>query len=108
MDVNQKLLLGSSIDDPDMDGLRHDLCEYRLPDTYCVIVYTVSASLEIYSTRMIHYNPGVLRPKDLIVGLAASKEEAYSLILEVMDQIYALGKYQNLPQFMEEQLGVMS
>ena len=106
MDVSQKLLIGSSIDDPDLEGLRHDLCEFRLPDSYYVIIYTRSASLEIYSLRMIHYNPGVLRPDDLVVGLAASKEEAYSLILEVMDQIYALGRYQNLLHFMEEQLGV--
>ncbi|MCD7862176.1 MAG: hypothetical protein LUG61_01365 [Lachnospiraceae bacterium] len=106
MDVSQKLLLGGSIDDPDLDGLRNDLCECRLPDSYYVIVYTVSASLEIYSFRMIHYNPGVLRTGDLIVGLAASKEEAYGLILEVMDQIYALAKYRDLKQFMEEQLGV--
>ncbi len=106
MDVSQKLLYGSSICDSDLDGLRNDLCERRLPDSYYVLVYTVSASLEIYSFRMIRYNSGILRPGDLIVGLAASKEEAYSLILEIMDQIYALGKYRNLQHFMEEQLGV--
>ncbi|MCD8069050.1 MAG: hypothetical protein LUE87_09220, partial [Lachnospiraceae bacterium] len=61
---------------------------------------------EIYSWRMLHYNPRLLREDDCVVGIAASREEAYNLVMEVMDQIYALGRYESLAQFMEAQSGV--
>ncbi len=106
MRINQKLLFGSSIDDPDLDGLRNDLVMGRLPDRYFCLVYTVSSTLEIYSWRMLHYNPHLLREGDCVVGVATSREEAYDLVVEVMDQIYALERYESLAQFMEAQLGV--
>ncbi|MCD7806756.1 MAG: hypothetical protein LUH19_05365 [Lachnospiraceae bacterium] len=105
MRISQKLLLGSTIDDFDLDGLRNDLRMGRLPDKYYCLVYTGS-TLEIYSWRMLHYNPRVLREGDCAVGIAGSRTEAYELVLEVMDQIYALRKYEGLPHFMEAQLGV--
>ncbi|MCD8379471.1 MAG: hypothetical protein LUC95_03900 [Lachnospiraceae bacterium] len=106
MRISPKLLLGSSIDDPDTEGLKNDMQNGRLPFSSYVLVYSAVHTLEIYSFRMLHYNPDVLKNEDCAVGLASSKEEAYSLVLEVMDQIYALGKYKDLPHFMEEQLGV--
>ncbi|MCD8325988.1 MAG: hypothetical protein LUC90_04695 [Lachnospiraceae bacterium] len=105
MRISQKLLTGSSIDDFDPDGLRNDLIMNRIPDKYYCLVYSGS-TIEIYSWRMLHYNPRVLREEDCVVGVAASRSEAYDLVLEVMDQIYALERYENLAQFMEAQLGV--
>lgn len=104
MRINQRLLWGSSIEDP--GSLQADLYAGRISDRYYAVIYTGKAGLEICSWRMIHHNPRLFEDSDRIIGIAVSREEAYALIMEIMDQVYALRRYDSVSRFLKDQLGV--
>ncbi len=102
MCIKSELLWGESIRDK---SKIYDLLQAgKLPSGYFLLLCTEEGQLEIVSAKM-HINKYYLSRECFVFGIARGKKEAYSMIENIMHQIFVEQKYESVEAFAGEVLG---
>ena len=102
MRIKSELLWGESI--RDKSKIYDLLLTEKLPSGYFLLLCTEGGQLEIVSAKM-QFNKYYLSRECLVFGIAHGKKEAYSMIEDIMHQIFIEHKYESVKEFAGEVLG---